>query len=362
MTADITALLNAIAGGRMIILVDDEERENEGDLLVAARFVTPEMINFMSRFGRGLICLTLTEEHCRRLNLPMMTSANASAFGTNFTVSIEAARGVTTGISAHDRAATILAAANPNALPADIVSPGHVFPLRAVPGGVLVRAGQTEGGCDLTQMAGLFPAAVICEIMKEDGSMARMPDLQMFAKEHDLPIGTIKSIIEHRLKHEQLVSRCHDGELQTMFGKFKLAAYRDTTAGRLHWALYRGDIRADQPLLVRVVINPTPVDCLYTSSSSWGVSAALKKISESAAGIVLMIDDDGGDVGEKIQRQIGMLPADTTPRGGNVRHYGLGAQILRDLGAGKIILLSSPLRLPSMEGFGLSVVDIIEEA
>ena len=360
MMADIATILNELVAGRMVVLVDDEERENEGDLLAAARFVTPETINFMSRYGRGLICLTLTEQHCRRLELPMMTTGNHSAYGTNFTVSIEAAHGVSTGISAHDRAATILAAANPTAIPGDIVSPGHIFPVQAVSGGVLVRAGHTEAGCDLTHMAGLFPAAVICEIMKEDGSMARLPDLEAFAKQHDLKIGTIKSIIEHRLKNERLVTRIYDTKVQTMYGEFNLAAYRDETAGRLHWALYRGEIHPDKPVPVRVIINPTSIDCLRASSAApWSVPAALEKINAAGAGIVLMLDD-GGDDDKKMQRQLGILPNEPPRSGGNLRHYGLGAQILRDLGAGKIILLSSRLRLPSMEGFGLSVEDIIE--
>lgn len=358
--ADIKTLLDELAGGRMVVLVDDEARENEGDLVAAARFITPETVNFMAQAARGLICLTLTETHCQKLQLPMMTATNNSTYATNFTVSVEAAQGVTTGISAHDRAATILAASNPAAKPADIVSPGHIFPVRAAEGGVLVRAGHTEAGCDLTAMAGLFPAAVICEIMNEDGSMARLKDLRTFAKKHNLPIGTIKSLIAHRLKNEKLVRRERDEPARTVWGDFRMAAYRDTIDDLSHLAIYRGDIRPDKPVLVRVALRPTPLDAILQEFSppSWGVGAALQRIAQEPCGIVLLLAAGGGDE-EKIRRQSGLLPPLPPPAAGNLRHYGLGAQILRDLGAGKIRLLSGPLRLPNMEGFGLSVEEII---
>ena len=361
---DIQAILGELARGRMIVLVDDEQRENEGDLLMAACFATAEKVNFMATHGRGLICLTLTEGHCRRLQLPLMAPANGAAFGTNFTVSVEAAKGVGTGISAQDRATTILAAANPTALPGDLVSPGHIFPLRAEPGGVLVRAGHTEAGCDLTQMAGLFPAAVICEIMNEDGSMARLPQLKAFAATHGLQIGTIKSLIEHRLEHEQLVTREHEATVSTACGEFRLLVYTDVIDRRLHLVFCRGEVQPDKPLPVRVVINPTILDGLLlggAAAPSWSALPALARINEEGSGILLMLSaDDAGGEG-KIRRQLDMLPhAAAAAGGGSLRHYGLGAQILRDLGAGKIRLLSGKLHLPSMAGFGLSVEEIIE--
>ena len=364
-TAEVQTILTALAAGEMIVLVDDEERENEGDLLVAASFATAEKINFMARYGRGLICLTLTDAHCRRLQLPQMAAANQSAFGTSFTISIEAARGITTGISAADRAATIAAAANPTAEPADLVSPGHIFPIRAEPGGVLVRAGHTEAGCDLTAMSGLFPAAVICEIMNEDGSMARMPQLREFAATHNLRIGTIASLIEHRLKNEQLIRRESDRTVTTSCGEFRLVTYRDSIANRCHFALCLGTPLAEEPLPVRVVITPTILDGLLSEHptagpAGWGIVPALQRIRAEGSGIVLMLaSDDGGGIADKLQQQL--QPAPPPPPGGNLRHYGIGAQILRELGAGSIRLLSSAqLRLPNMSAFGLSVKEIIE--
>lgn len=360
---DIQTILNELAQGHMIVLVDDEQRENEGDLLMAACFATAEKVNFMAKYGRGLICLTLTEAHCRRLQLPMMAPANGSAFGTNFTVSVEAAKGVATGISAQDRATTITAAANPAAVPGDLVSPGHIFPLRAEPGGVLVRAGHTEAGCDLTQMAGLFPAAVICEIMNEDGSMARLPQLQEFAATHNLHIGSIKSLIEHRLKHEQLVQRECETTVSTAYGTFRLLVYKDAIDQRQHLVFCRGTIHPDTPLPVRVVINPTVLDGLLlggAAAPSWSALRALAHIDEEDGGILLLLAADEGGSEEKIRRQLGIAPQTAAAAGGSLRHYGLGAQILRDLGTGKIRLLSSKLHLPSMAGFGLSVEEILE--
>lgn len=365
MTADIQTILAALAGGDMIVLVDDEERENEGDLLLASAFATPEKINFMARYARGLICLTLTDSHCRRLQLPMMAASNHSAFGTNFTVSIEAARGITTGISAADRAATVAAAANPSADPADIVSPGHIFPVRAEPGGVLVRAGHTEAGCDLTAMAGLFPAAVICEIMNEDGSMARLPQLRTFAAEHGLRIGTIASLIEHRLKNEQLVHRESDSSVRTTSGEFRLLVYRDSIDNRRHLALCCG-APDSAGLLVRVLITPTILDGLLTAPAGappagWGILPALQRIRAEGSGILLMLStDDGEAVTDKLRQQLASAQP-PPPSGSSLRHYGIGAQILSDLGASSIRLLSSArLRLPNMSAFGLSVEEIIE--
>ena len=360
--ADIQTLLSALANGRMVVLVDDEERENEGDLLIAANFITPAAINFMSQHGRGLICLTLTGAHCDKLNLPPMTADNRTSYATNFTVSIEAAHGVTTGISAQDRATTVLAAANPNAVSTDVVSPGHIFPLRAAAGGVLVRAGHTEAGCDLAGMAGLFPAAVICEIMNEDGSMARLAELQEFAKCHNLPLGTIKSLIAHRLETEQLIVREHEGVVQTAFGEFRQTTYRDTIDNRLHIALHRGDIRPDTPVVTRVVINPSPLDGVLTafSSPSWGTARALQYIASIDSPGVVVLLEVGHLQEEKVLRQIGVAPSPPLPVAASLPQHGLGAQILRDLEVGKIILLSGRIRLPSIEGFGLAIEEIIE--
>lgn len=367
MIADVRTIVRELTRGRMIVLVDDEARENEGDLLMAAAFVEARDVNFMARHGRGLVCVTLTDDHCRRLNLPMMTAGreNGAAFGTNFTVSVEAARGVSTGISAQDRATTIRAAANPAAGPDDLVSPGHVFPLRAEPGGVLVRAGHTEAGCDLTQMAGLFPAAVICEIMNEDGTMARMPELLAFAKTHKLRVGTIKSLIEHRLRHENLVTREYETTARTLCGEFRVRVYRDAIGRRAHLALARGEIVADRVTTVRVAIRPTVLDGLLLGAEgaapAWSALPALERLGGEEAGILLLlaVDEEGGGA-EKIGRQLGMTPAVPAAPGGRLRHYGIGAQILRDMGAGRIRLLSGQMRLPSMAAFGLTVTEMVE--
>ncbi|HEX2530906.1 MAG TPA: bifunctional 3,4-dihydroxy-2-butanone-4-phosphate synthase/GTP cyclohydrolase II, partial [Burkholderiaceae bacterium] len=267
-TQEIVAELRA---GRMVILVDEEDRENEGDLVLAAEFVTPEAINFMAKYGRGLVCLTLTEERCDQLNLPMMTTRNGTSYGTNFTVSIEAAEGVTTGISAADRARTIQAAVAKNARPSDIVQPGHIFPLKAQRGGVLMRAGHTEAGCDLAELAGLVPAAVICEIMKDDGTMARLPDLLQFAQEHGLKIGTIADLIHYRSRHESIVKRIAERTMHTVHGPFQAIAYRDTPSGSAHLALVHGDIAPDRETLVRVHQPVSLLDLLETQATthSW---------------------------------------------------------------------------------------------
>lgn len=362
MLAPIDTIINDIAHGRMIVLVDDEDRENEGDLVIPACFITPDIINFMAQHARGLICLTLTQEHCEQLQLPLMTDNNETSYATNFTVSIEAAKGVTTGISAADRATTILAASAPTAQPSDIVRPGHIFPVQAKKGGVLVRAGHTEAACDLTTLARLYPAAVICEIMNEDGTMARLPDLTAFAKKHELQVGTIKSLIEYRLKHEQLITRVHRRRVQTMYGDFELTTYRDTIDNRLHLALHRGKINPDTPILTRVTINPTILEAVLAEPlpASWGVASALAKIAKEEAGIVLMLAAADSDE-DRLLRECGITD-DAPPAlsGGRLRQYGLGAQILRDLGAGKVRLLSGQMRMPSMEGFGLIIEDIVE--
>ncbi len=354
--APIQDIIDEICAGRMVVLVDEEDRENEGDLLFAAEFVTPEKINFMAKHGRGLICLTLTEAHCKQLNLPLMVRDNGSPLGTNFTMSIEAASGVTTGISAADRSRTVQVAVGKNAKPADIVQPGHIFPLMAQNGGVLVRAGHTEAGCDLAQLAGLTAAAVICEILKDDGEMARLPDLIPFAQLHGLKIGTIADLIQHRSQHEKLVERVAQRPVQTAYGAFELVAYRDKTTQRTHLALVKGNIQPHNETLVRVHEPLSVLDFLEQASfkNSTSVHDALTKISQSAAGVLVLL--------HRNETPIDLLArAMATPEAHHIaqwdpRSYGIGAQILRDLNVGKMRLLATPRKLPSMAGFGLEVV------
>ena len=365
-TPEIIAELRA---GRMVVLVDEEDRENEGDLVLAADFVTPEAINFMARFGRGLICLTLTEARCRQLHLPLMVSANGSQHGTNFTVSIEAAEGVTTGISAADRARTIQAAVARDARPEDLVQPGHVFPLKAQPGGVLMRAGHTEAGCDLAMLAGLTPAAVICEILKDDGTMARLPDLIGFAREHELRIGTIADLIHHRSAHESLVERLHERPVETAHGAFRLVAFRDLPGGAPHLALVRGDVRPDTETLVRVHEPLSILDLLETrrTTHSWTVDAALRRLAQAPAGVLVLLNcaqpaeallGQFADMARADDDEPERVRADLARRAGkmDLRTYGIGAQILRELGVGRMRLLSQPRKMPSMAGFALEVV------
>lgn len=352
--APIREIIEEIRKGNMVVLVDEEDRENEGDLVFAAEFATPEKINFMAKHGRGLICLTLTEAHCRQLNLPLMVRENGLALATNFTMSIEAATGVTTGISAADRARTVLAAADRNAKPADIVQPGHIFPLRAQNGGVLVRAGHTEAGCDLAQMAGLTPASVICEILKDDGEMARLPDLIEYAKLHGLKIGTIADLIQHRSQHEKLVERVAIRKIATAYGEFELATYLDKTAQRTHLALVKGDIRPEQETLVRVHEPLSVMDFIEQQlpGHSTSVHDALKKIADSDAGVLVLLHR-----GESPQDLLARATLDAASHAQwDTRSYGIGAQILRDLNVGKMRLLATPHKMPSMAGFGLEVV------
>jgi 3,4-dihydroxy 2-butanone 4-phosphate synthase/GTP cyclohydrolase II len=352
----IQAIITEIRAGRMVVLVDEEDRENEGDLVFAAEFASPELVNFMAKYGRGLICLTLTEAHCQQLNLPLMVRDNNSPLGTNFTLSIEAASGVTTGISAADRARTILAAANRNARPSDIVQPGHIFPLRAQNGGVLVRAGHTEAGCDLAQLAGLTPAAVICEILKDDGEMARLPDLIEFAKQHQLKIGTIADLIEYRSHHEKLVERIARRKVRTAYGELDLVTYRDKTTQRTHLALVKGDIHPDEETMVRVHEPLSVMDFLeqnnYAHSTS--VNEALVKISQAPAGVLVLMHH--GETSQDLLARAAVAPDNQHVARWDPRSYGIGAQILRDLNVGKMCLLSKPRKLPSMAGFGLEVV------
>jgi 3,4-dihydroxy 2-butanone 4-phosphate synthase/GTP cyclohydrolase II len=357
-TQEIIAELRA---GRMVILVDEEDRENEGDLVLAAEFVTPEAINFMAKYGRGLICLTLTEERCKQLDLSMMTTRNGTSYGTNFTVSIEAAEGVTTGISAADRAKTIQAAVAKHAKPSDIVQPGHIFPLKAQRGGVLMRAGHTEAGCDLADLAGLTPASVICEIMKDDGTMARLPDLIEFAKEHGLKIGTIADLIHYRSRNESIVERIAERTMSTAQGAFKAIAYRDKPSGGAHLALVHGAITEDSETLVRVHQPVSFLDFLENEATthSWNMASALAAIKASERGVMVLLNCE--ESAEQMFAQFAALNTPDTrpqPRGArmDLRTYGIGAQILKDLNVGKMKLLASPRKMPSMTGFDLEVV------
>ena len=352
-------LIDDIRLGRMIVLADAEDRENEGDLLLAADFVTPETINFMATHARGLICLTLTEERCRQLNLALMVSDNRSPMGTAFTTSIEAATGVTTGISAADRARTVRAATARHAKPADIVQPGHIFPVMAANGGVLVRAGHTEAGCDLAEMAGLTPAAVICEIMNPDGSMARMPELHTFAATHGLRIGTIADLIRHRSENEKLVERVADHPITTPYGTFRLCVYHDRTVDEVHYALVRGEPDPARPILVRVHEPFASLDMFDfdTERHAYSVQDAMRIVAHHKEGVIVLLRRHE-PAGEILDRIIGG-PRRTAPRKWDPRLHGIGAQILRDLGVGRMRVLARPKRIPSMSGFGLEVVEYV---
>ncbi len=349
-----------IKAGNMVILVDEEDRENEGDLVFAADFVTPEKINFMARYGRGLICMPLTEAHARRLNLPPMVAVNRSVHGTAFTVSIEAASGVTTGISAADRALTIKVAAAANASADDVVQPGHVFPLIAQAGGVLARAGHTEACCDLAQLAGLNPAAVLCEIMKDDGTMARLPDLIEFGKVHGLKIGTIANLIHFRSRTESLVERVAEREVATAHGVFHLIAYSEKLSGATHLALARGVIQSDTPALVRVHEPLSMLDLLDTAPDghSWSVDEALATIDAAGSGVAVLLNcaESAAQLAERVATQAKPWPAARI----ELLTYGIGAQILRDLGVGKMRLMATPRKMPSMAGWGLEVAEYVQ--
>ena len=344
--------------GRMVILVDEEDRENEGDLVLAADHVTPAAINFMARFGRGLICLTLTRERCERLNLPPMVPRNGTKMGTAFTVSIEAAEGVTTGISAADRARTVQVAVAPNARAADLVQPGHIFPLQAVEGGVLMRAGHTEAGCDLAAMAGCSPAAVICEIMKDDGTMARLPDLQVFAAEHGLKIGTIADLIEHRSRHESLVKKLGTRTMNTAFGEFSVTAFSDEPSGALHLALVKGQWKPEDSVAVRVHEPLSVLDALEVGRAmhSWSLEASLRHIAQAGAGVAVLLNC-GESAAQLLAQFEGTARSAQAPERGrmDLRTYGVGAQILRECGVLKMQLMGNPRRMPSMAGYGLEI-------
>jgi len=356
----ITDLIADLKAGRMAVLVDEEDRENEGDLIFAADFVTAEKINFMATHGRGLICMPITAAHAERLNLAPMVAQNRSVHGTNFTVSIEAAQGVSTGISAKDRAHTIRVAAAPDAKPSDIVQPGHVFPLIAQPGGVLARAGHTEACCDLARLAGLSPAAVLCEIMNADGTMARLPDLIDFARAHGLKIGAIADLIHHRSRTERLIERIAERPLATAYGAFRLVVYRDKLSDATHLALVRGPVSPDTETLVRVHEPLSVMDLLDTGSTahSWSIAAALHAIAEAGRGIVVLLHRPESAQELRHRALAAEMPVSAKV---DLRDYGIGAQILRDLNVGKMRLLATPRKMPSMAGFDLEVTGYVAQ-
>ena len=356
---DIVADMRA---GRMVVLIDEEDRENEGDLVLAADHVSAEAINFMARFGRGLICLTLTRARCELLELVPMATRNGTKHSTAFTVSIEAAEGVTTGISAADRARTVQAAVAKNARVSDLVQPGHVFPLQAVDGGVLMRAGHTEAGCDLAAMAGCSPSAVICEIMNDDGTMARLPDLLVFAAEHGLKIGTIADLIEHRSRNESLIEKVGSRPLKTAVGEFTAHAYKDLTSHGLHLALVKGQWTPDETVAARVHEPMSVIDALEVNRSmhSWNLDESLKYIADAGKGVVVLLNC-GESAAQLLAQFEGTARASQAPERGrmDLRTYGVGAQILRDCGVTKMSLLDNPRRMPSMAGYGLETVGYI---
>ena len=359
-------IIEDIAAGRMVIIVDDEDRENEGDLLMAASMVKPDDINFMAKYGRGLICLTLAKERCTQLNLPLMVGVTDASHRTNFTLSIEASEGVTTGISAYDRAHTIRTAVAPNASAQDITQPGHIFPLMAQPGGVLTRAGHTEAGCDYARLAQLEPAAVIVEIMSDDGTMARRPELEEFAKQHDLKIGTIEDLIRYRIQHERTVHRIDTKPFSTDFGAFNLYTYQDSVNKELHFALVKGKIDADTPVLTRVHLENSLCDTLLGNSVScgWPLRDAIQRIAseESGVAVVLRIANDANALRTQIE-QMDLVKCEkkeqesTSPV--DRRTLGIGGQILFDIGVKKMRLLSAPQVFHGLGGFGLEIVEYV---
>jgi 3,4-dihydroxy 2-butanone 4-phosphate synthase / GTP cyclohydrolase II len=352
-------IINDIKNGKMVILVDDENRENEGDFVIAAEFATANNINFMAKYGRGLICLTLDEARCNQLNLPPMVVKNGTRLGTNFTVSIEASTGVTTGISAADRATTIQAAVAKDANANSIVSPGHVFPLKAMKGGVLVRAGHTEAGSDLAALAGLDPSSVICEILKDDGEMARLPDLVKIAAQHQIKIGTIADLINYRSEHETLIERAVERQIATPYGKMNLIAYRDKISKETHLAIVKGEPRPDKETLVRVHEPLSVFDLLDSTSAShsWNTLKAMQAISDAESGVMVLLyhSESDTDLIDRIEN------ADKPIRyNQELRTYGIGSQILLDLGVKKMKLMATPRKMPSMDGFGLEITGYLE--
>jgi 3,4-dihydroxy 2-butanone 4-phosphate synthase/GTP cyclohydrolase II len=358
-------IIEDLRQGRMVIIMDDEDRENEGDLVMAASFVRPEDINFMARFGRGLICLTLTPERCQQLRLPLMVNDNRTAHSTNFTVSIEAAEGVTTGISAADRALTIQKAVAKDARPDDLVQPGHIFPLMAKSGGVLHRAGHTEAGCDLARLAGQEPAAVIVEILNEDGSMARRPELEEFAKQHQLKIGTIADLIQYRIQHENTLERISQCRYPTEFGDFTLYAYQDRNDDNVHLALVMGDVAGDEPVLVRVHARNTLDDLFFSkrSDTHLPIRVAMQKIAEEGKGILVLIrpNETNKALVELIhQYQMednGVITAGEMTEESHWRTTGTGSRILADLGVRRLKVMGAQKKYKGLSGFDLEVVE-----
>jgi 3,4-dihydroxy 2-butanone 4-phosphate synthase/GTP cyclohydrolase II len=365
----ISEILDELRQGRMVVIMDDEDRENEGDLVVAADCARPEDVNFMATHGRGLICLTLTQERCEQLKLPLQHSGVHRRLGTAFTVSIEAAAGVTTGISAADRATTIRAAIRPDARPSDIVTPGHVFPLMARNGGVLARAGHTEAGVDLARLADRAPASVICEIMNDDGSMARLPQLERFAALHGLKIGTIADLIHYRMQNEPTVKRVSECRLDTAYGEFRAVAYHDDIEDRAHLALVKGNVNGGDPILVRVHVQDSLLDLVGVkhSSGSWSLPAAMARVAQEGRGVVVILKQDqpAADLFERIEhfhREEQGIESPQAPVQQALRTYGLGSQILADLGVGRMRVLSHPMKTPGLSGFGLEIVDYVDPA
>ncbi len=365
-------LLEELRAGRMVVVMDDEDRENEGDLLMPASLVRPEDINFMARYGRGLICLTLTRERCRQLRLPLMVSETDRDRRTNFTLSIEAAQGVTTGISAYDRAHTVRTAVAPNANPEDLRQPGHIFPIMAQPGGVLTRAGHTEAGCDLARLAGFEPAAVIVEIMNDDGTMARRPDLEAFARAHNLKIGTIADLIRYRLRNERSVERITEQSVQTEFGEFRLYMYEDHVHRDVHLALTHGPITESCVPLVRVHIADTLRDLLGIRgpSRAWTLRAAMERVAHAGSGVIVILRDNESPrslvdaaraLGESGAPSTAAAPLPDSHAGGVLRTYGIGAQILKDLGIRRMRVLSAPRQLQGLSAFDLEIDSYVGE-
>ena len=360
----IEEILADIAAGRMVVIMDDEDRENEGDLVMAAQRVRAEDINFMARFGRGLICLTLTAERCRQLRLPLMVSETHREHRTNFTLSIEAAEGVTTGISAHDRAHTVITAVKPDARPEDLRQPGHIFPVMAQPGGVLTRAGHTEAGCDLARLAGLDASAVIVEIMNDDGTMARRPDLEAFAEKHGLKVGTIADLIRYRLKQERSVERIAEQSVDTEFGPFRLLAYEDHVHRDVHLVLVRGNLDNAGSPLVRVHLVDTLADVVGVrgAGGTWTLRDAMKRIAEVGSGIIVILRDDSTP--RELADSVRDFNARHTQPGAApqvLRTYGIGAQILKDLGVTRMQVLSAPKQLQGISAFGLEITGYVAE-
>ncbi len=362
--APVPELLEEIRAGRMVVIVDDEDRENEGDLIMAAELVKPSDINFMVTHGRGLVCLPLTRERAGQLGLAPMVRANTAQFQTNFTVSIEAAEGVTTGISAADRAHTIRTAVKPDARPSDLHQPGHIFPLIAQPGGVLTRAGHTEAGVDLAMLAGLEPAGVLVEILNPDGTMARRPELEVFAREHGLKMGSIADLIAWRLATEHTVERVDERGIDTEFGAFKLVTYRDRIAHDLHFALVKGQPDKDAPTLVRVQVENPLADLLHWRRDDFGVAAtdALRAIAAEGQGVMVVLSAprDSDALLARLRREPEVRPAGKDKDVGQWRRNGAGAQILADLGLGRLRVLGTPRRQSGLAGYGLEIVETVQ--